>query len=78
LNVPGWVRLLRHLELAHPTGAAQRPIETDVSITTKNATLYSFCLIFQGLTLGNLNVPQGHSKIIERLVGTNETAITYF
>ena len=30
------------------------------------------------LTLDKLNVPQGHSKIIERLVGTNETAITYF
>ena len=30
------------------------------------------------LTLDNLNVPEGHSKIIESPVGTNETTTTYF
>ena len=33
---------------------------------------------YLGLTLDNLNVPQGHSKNIERPVGTNENKITYF
>ena len=59
-------------------------VVTNVTIINKNTApqlrilFIPFWLVFGGLTLDNPNVPQGHSKIIERPVGTNENAITYF
>ena len=33
---------------------------------------------YLGLTLGNPNVPQGHSQIKESALGPNENTTTYF
>ena len=78
MNVPEGHSGYLGLTLERPIGGQMSQLEIKTRRYSAVFFLYFFCLVSVGLTLGNPNVPQGHSQIKERTLGTNETTTTHF